>query len=61
MDAQYRKAPAVTRERLYTETMQRLLHDIPKVVAPAGAPITVAPGGLPGAAGRGPSPARSDP
>lgn len=32
VDAEYRKAPEVTRDRLYTETMQRVLHDAAKVV-----------------------------
>ncbi|WP_174301138.1 FtsH protease activity modulator HflK [Caulobacter sp. S45] len=32
VDAQYRKAPDVTRERLYTETMERVLHNTSKVI-----------------------------
>jgi modulator of FtsH protease HflK len=34
VDAQYRKAPAITRERLYTETMARVLHGLNKVIIP---------------------------
>ena len=44
IDAQYRKAPEVTRERLYTETMERVLHDTPKVVIQApGAQVVLPP------------------
>ena len=32
IDAQYRKAPQVTRDRLYTETMERVLHNTNKVI-----------------------------
>jgi modulator of FtsH protease HflK len=32
MDAEYQKTPEATRDRLYTETMQRVLHDTPKVI-----------------------------
>ena len=32
IDAQYRKAPQVTRDRLYTETMERVLHSANKVI-----------------------------
>ncbi len=32
VDAQYRKAPDVTRERLYTEMMERVLHNTRKVI-----------------------------
>ncbi len=32
VDAQYRKAPDVTRERLYTEMMERVLHNTSKVI-----------------------------
>ena len=32
IDAQYRKAPDVTRERLYTEMMERVLHNTSKVI-----------------------------
>ncbi len=39
IDAQYRKAPDVTRERLYTEMMERVLHNTNKVIVqmPKGA------------------------
>ena len=39
IDAQYRKAPQVTRERLYTEMMERVLHNTNKVIVqtPPGA------------------------
>lgn len=39
VDAEYRKAPGVTRDRLYTETMERLLHGTPKIIVqlPKGA------------------------
>ncbi len=32
VDAEYRKAPDVTRERLYSETMERVLHNTRKVI-----------------------------
>ena len=45
VDAQYRKAPQVTRDRLYTETMERVLHNTSKVVVQtpkgASAPIVL--------------------
>jgi modulator of FtsH protease HflK len=39
VDAEYRKAPEATRDRLYTETLERVLHNTPKVVVqlPKGA------------------------
>ncbi len=37
IDAQYRKAPDVTRERLYTEMMERVLHNTRKVIVQKGA------------------------
>lgn len=45
--AEYRRAPAVTRERLYIETMQRVLQNSNKVVIDgkgASAPIILPPG-----------------
>ena len=38
MDAQYRKAPEATRDRLYTETMERVLHNTNKVILPPSSP-----------------------
>lgn len=35
VDAQYRKAPGVTRDRLYSETMERVLHNTRKVIVQA--------------------------
>lgn len=47
IEAEYRKAPAVTRQRLYTETMERVLRNSNKVMidTPAGgtAPIVLPP------------------
>jgi vacuolar-type H+-ATPase subunit H len=48
IDEEYKHAPAVTRQRLYTETMERILHNANKVVVdvPKGgtAPIVLPPG-----------------
>ena len=48
IDAEYKRAPGVTRMRLYTETMERILHNANKVVVdvPKGgvAPIVLPPG-----------------
>ena len=45
VDAEYRKAPAVTRERLYLETMQQVLAGSKKVIVDlpktAGEPIVL--------------------
>ena len=38
MDAQYRKAPQATEDRLYTETMERVLHNTNKVILPPSSP-----------------------
>jgi membrane protease subunit HflK len=46
LDAEYRRAPAVTRERLYLETMQRVLANSNKVIVDAkgsNAPIILPP------------------
>jgi membrane protease subunit HflK len=47
IEAEYRRAPGVTRQRLYTETMERILRNSNKVVidTPAGgtAPIVLPP------------------
>jgi modulator of FtsH protease HflK len=45
VDQAYRKAPDVTRERLYTEAMARVLHDTNKIVLPSskGAPVALPP------------------
>jgi membrane protease subunit HflK len=49
IDAEYRRSPQATRERLYLETMERVLANSKKVVIPAGkngttAPIILPPG-----------------
>jgi membrane protease subunit HflK len=47
LDAEYRRAPAATRERLYLETMQRVLATSNKVIVDAkgaNAPIVLPPG-----------------
>jgi membrane protease subunit HflK len=58
---EYRRAPAVTRQRLYTETMERILRNSNKVVVdtPAGgtAPIVLPPDLLRGRAAPAPAPA----
>ena len=47
MDAQYRKSPEATRDRLYTETMERVLHNTNKVILPSspasGGPVVLPP------------------
>jgi membrane protease subunit HflK len=43
IDAEYRKSPQATRERLYLETMERVLANSKKVVIPAGKNGTTAP------------------
>jgi membrane protease subunit HflK len=47
IDAEYKKAPGVTRQRLYTETMERILRNSNKVVVDTGktgtAPIVLPP------------------
>jgi membrane protease subunit HflK len=64
---QYRANPGVTRERLYLETMERVLRDSNKVVVDtgrggAGAPIILPPEVFRGAAGRtAPPPAQTPP
>jgi len=37
--AEYRKAPAVTRKRLYLETMEAILPDVEKVIIQPGTPV----------------------
>jgi membrane protease subunit HflK len=37
--AQYRKAPVVTRKRLYLETMEQILPDVEKVIIEPGTPV----------------------
>jgi membrane protease subunit HflK len=39
--AEYEKAPAVTRKRLYLETMETVLPDVEKLIAPPGATAVV--------------------
>ncbi len=43
VDAQYRKAPQATRDRLYTETMERVLHNANKIIVqtPKGASASI--------------------
>ena len=70
VDAQYRKAPEVTRDRLYTETMERVLHNANKVVVqtPKGGASQIVlppelfrtkPSDAPAQGGAPPSPANS--
>jgi len=47
IDAEYRKSPQATRERLYLETMERVLANSRKVVIPGGKNGTTAPIVLP--------------
>lgn len=60
--AEYRRAPAVTRERLYIETMQRVLQNSNKVVIDgkgASAPIILPPDVFRPRTGSGAAPARA--